>query len=58
MGHGAPAARALRLLGRADKAYLDQIMVGVREPGRYANWIAPPTMGLAGRGLDFEYVRA
>ncbi len=52
------ANRAEWLLGPADKAYLDEIMVGVREPGQYANWIAPPSKGLAGRGLDFEYVRA
>jgi benzoyl-CoA 2,3-dioxygenase component B len=29
----------------------------VTEPGKFANWIAPPQHGIHGRPLDFEYVR-
>jgi benzoyl-CoA 2,3-dioxygenase component B len=29
----------------------------VVEPGKFANWIAPPRAGISGRPLDFEYVR-
>ena len=29
----------------------------VAEPGRYANWIAPPPRGVNGQPVDFEYVR-
>ncbi|MEZ4385630.1 MAG: benzoyl-CoA 2,3-epoxidase subunit BoxB [Nannocystaceae bacterium] len=46
------------LLSPADNAYLRSIMVRVREPGQFANWIAPPRRGLGGQGLDFAYVRA
>jgi benzoyl-CoA 2,3-dioxygenase component B len=29
----------------------------VTEPGKFASWIAPPTRGIDGRPIDFEYVR-
>jgi benzoyl-CoA 2,3-dioxygenase component B len=29
----------------------------VTEPGKMANWIAPPAKGIDGKPLDFEYVR-
>jgi benzoyl-CoA 2,3-dioxygenase component B len=29
----------------------------VVEPGKMANWIAPPKRGVKGRPVDFEYVR-
>jgi len=29
----------------------------VTKPGAFASWIAPPTRGIEGRPLDFEYVR-
>ena len=45
------------LLGPEDKVYLDSIMKPVREPGKFANWIAPPHRGLAGKPIEFEYVR-
>jgi benzoyl-CoA 2,3-dioxygenase component B len=31
-------------------------MVPVLEPGKVAGWVAPPTRGFGGKGLDFEYV--
>ena len=45
------------LLGPEDKRYLDSIMKPVREPGKFANWIAPPSHGLKGKSIDYEYVR-
>jgi benzoyl-CoA 2,3-dioxygenase component B len=45
------------LLGPEDKRYLDSIMKPVREPGKFANWIAPPAHGLKGQPIDFAYVR-
>jgi benzoyl-CoA 2,3-dioxygenase component B len=40
-----------------DEAYIDSLMQGVTEPGKVANWIAPPAKGINGQPLDFEYVR-
>ena len=34
------------LLSPADNEYLLSIMKPVREPGKFANWIAPPRRGL------------
>jgi benzoyl-CoA 2,3-dioxygenase component B len=42
----------------ADKAYLLSIMAApIYEPGRFANYIAPPVRGVKGQPVDFEYVR-
>jgi benzoyl-CoA 2,3-epoxidase subunit B len=41
----------------ADREHVRSLMVGVHEPGKMAGWIAPPTSGIAGKPLDFEYVR-
>jgi len=41
-----------------DRAYVQSLMTSpVVEPGRMANWIAPPTRGIDGRPPEFEYVR-
>ena len=40
-----------------DQAYVQSLMVPVVEPGKFANWIAPPARGINGKSLDFEYVR-
>ncbi len=29
----------------------------VTEPGKIANWIAPPATGIKGKPFEFEYVR-
>jgi benzoyl-CoA 2,3-dioxygenase component B len=29
----------------------------VVEPGKMANWIAPPARGINGQPIEFEYVR-
>ncbi len=40
-----------------DRAFVRSLMGRVVEPGRFANWIAPPGAGINSRPLDFEYVR-
>ena len=41
-----------------DKKYLLSIMnAPIYEPGKFANYIAPPTRGIKGVPIDFEYVR-
>ncbi|MGD8413364.1 MAG: benzoyl-CoA 2,3-epoxidase subunit BoxB [Candidatus Latescibacterota bacterium] len=41
-----------------DKAYIDNLNAKpVFEPGKLANWIAPPRRGVNNKPLDFEYVR-
>jgi benzoyl-CoA 2,3-dioxygenase component B len=32
-------------------------MTAVYEPGKIANWIAPPSKGIKGLPFEFEYVR-
>jgi benzoyl-CoA 2,3-dioxygenase component B len=40
-----------------DKAYVASLMRPVTEPGKFANWIAPPARGINGQPVEFEYVR-
>ncbi len=41
-----------------DRAYVHSLMTeAVTEPGKFANWIAPPSKGIHNQPLDFEYVR-
>jgi benzoyl-CoA 2,3-dioxygenase component B len=40
-----------------DRAYVQSLMGRVVEPGKFANWIAPPAKGIEGLPIDFEYVR-
>jgi len=41
-----------------DHAYVQSLMSGrVVDPGKFANWIAPPTRGINNQPLNFEYVR-
>ncbi len=40
-----------------DRAYVRSLMKPVLEPGKMANWIAPPAKGVHGQPLDFEYVK-
>jgi benzoyl-CoA 2,3-dioxygenase component B len=32
-------------------------MAPVSEPGKMAGWVAPPSSGINGKPLDFEYVK-
>jgi benzoyl-CoA 2,3-dioxygenase component B len=41
----------------SDRDYVNSLMVGVHERGKMAGWIAPPRTGVAGKPIDFEYVR-
>ena len=40
-----------------DRAFVQSLMGRVVEPGRFANWIAPPERGINNQPIDFEYVR-
>ena len=40
-----------------DSAFIASLMGRVAEPGKFANWIAPPAAGINQQGVDFEYVR-
>jgi benzoyl-CoA 2,3-dioxygenase component B len=42
----------------ADTAYLKSLQAAaVYEPGKFANYIAPPLRGINQKPIDFEYVR-
>ncbi|MBS0315990.1 MAG: benzoyl-CoA 2,3-epoxidase subunit BoxB [Proteobacteria bacterium] len=41
----------------ADRAFVTSLMGQVVEPGKFANWIAPPVIGINRQPVDFEYVR-
>ncbi len=42
----------------SDRAYVSSLMqVGVKVPGQFAHWISPPSVGVGGKPVDFEYVR-
>ena len=43
--------------GGTDNDYLVSIMKPSHDPGKFANWIAPPTRGIEGQPIDFEYVQ-
>ena len=40
-----------------DRAFVGSLMGRVVEPGKFANWIAPPAMGINRQPVDFDYVR-
>ncbi|OWT61820.1 benzoyl-CoA 2,3-epoxidase subunit BoxB [Candidimonas nitroreducens] len=40
-----------------DRAFVASLMGRVAEPGKFANWIAPPPIGINRQPIDFEYVR-
>ena len=46
------------LPSESDRAYVRSLMPeAVTEPGKFANWIAPPSRGINHQPIDFEYVR-
>ena len=52
------AANEKRWLPSAeDRAFVASLMHRVVEPGKFANWIAPPVMGINRQSVDFDYVR-
>lgn len=40
-----------------DRAYVASLMGRVVEPGKFASWIAPPSIGINKQPVEFEYVR-
>jgi benzoyl-CoA 2,3-epoxidase subunit B len=40
-----------------DAQFVKSLMGRVVEPGKYANWIAPPAVGINKQPMNFEYVR-
>jgi benzoyl-CoA 2,3-dioxygenase component B len=40
-----------------DSAYVASLMRPVFEPGKMANWIAPPATGINGKPVEYEYVK-
>ena len=40
-----------------DREYVRSLMHPITEPGKIANWIAPPAAGIKGKPFEFEYVR-
>ncbi len=40
-----------------DRAFVLSLMGRVAEPGQFANWIAPPAMGINKQPVDLDYVR-
>ena len=55
--HALETEHLSHLLCATDNDYLLSIMKPVYEPGKFANWIAPPSKGIEGRPVDFEYVK-
>ena len=51
------ASRAQWLPTDEDRSYVKSLMVPVTEPGKIANWIAPPKQGVDGKPFDWQYVR-
>ena len=45
------------LPSQQDREFVNSLMGRVVEPGRFANWIAPPVIGIDRQPVDFEYVR-
>ena len=45
------------LPSEADRAFVGSLMGRVAEPGKFANWIAPPARGIDNKPVDFDYVR-
>jgi benzoyl-CoA 2,3-dioxygenase component B len=40
-----------------ERAYVQGLMKPVREPGKFADWIAPPLRGIDSQPVEFEYVK-
>ena len=40
-----------------DREFVESLMVAVREPGKVAGWLAPPSTGIHAKPVDFDYVR-
>ena len=56
-GVGAPQARVAAVAGRHASTCSASWRKPVYEPGKFANYIAPPRRGINQQPIDFEYVR-
>jgi benzoyl-CoA 2,3-dioxygenase component B len=45
------------LPSKDDGEFIASLMKPVTEPGKFANWIAPPRVGIDNNPGDFEYVK-
>ena len=46
------------LPSQEDRLFVLSLMTKpITEPGKFANWVAPPSRGIDGHPLDFDYVR-
>ena len=45
------------LPSKQDGDFIAQLMKPMREPGRFAGWIAAPKVGIDNKPGDFEYVK-
>ena len=45
------------LPSQAEADYVRSLMKPCTEPGKFANWIAPPLRGINSQPVDFEYVK-
>jgi len=45
------------LPSKDDGDFIVSLMKPVSEPGQFANWIAPPRLGIDNKPGDFEYVK-
>lgn len=41
----------------ADREHIHSLMSGVHEVGKMAGWIAPPSSGINGKPVEYEYVK-
>ena len=51
------ANRANWMPSEADREFVKSLMVRVTERGKMANWVAPPSRGVHGQDVDYEYVK-
>ena len=51
------ANRATWMPSEADREFVKSLMVRVTERGKMANWVAPPSRGVHGQDVDYEYVK-
>ena len=49
--------RSEYLCSESDDTYIQSLMKACHEPGKYANWIAEPRIGIDNKPGDFEYVK-
>jgi benzoyl-CoA 2,3-dioxygenase component B len=42
---------------QGDRDYVASLMGRVVDVGKFANWIAPPPIGINRQPIDFDYVR-